>query len=117
MPEPTTTAVASIAAAISGVTMALLGVDYHSLLYGLVGSLIAIGQSEHTSRWKAVVGVVLSTITGSVLGTAAVELFNLTGKTSLLLGCIVGGAGAQALVLGLVNIASSQIERIGGKKS
>lgn len=117
MPEPTTTSVASVAAAISSVTLALLGVDYHSLLYGLVGALIAVGQSEHTVRWKAVVSVVLSTIAGSVLGTVAVEAFNLTGKTSLLLGCIVGGAGAQALVLGLVNVANSQIERIGGKKS
>ena len=116
MPEPTTTAAASVAAAASGITMALLGVDYYSLLYGLIGALIAVGQSGHTSRWKAVASVILSTITGSVLGTVAVEALGLTGKPSLLLGCIVGGAGAQALVLGLVSAANSHIERIGGKK-
>ena len=73
MPEPTTTAAASVAAAASGLTLALLGVDYHSLLYGLIGALIAVGQAQHTSRWRAVLSVVLSTVTGAVLGTVVVE--------------------------------------------
>lgn len=115
MPEPTTTAAASLAAAVGGVTMALLGVDYHSLLYGLIGALIAVSQAQHTSRMRAVASVVLSTFTGAVLGTVVVESLDLAGKASLLLGCIVGGAGAQALVLGLVRVAGSRIERMGDR--
>ena len=114
MPEPTTTAAASVAAAASGLTLALLGVDYHSLLYGLIGALIAVGQAQHTSRWRAVLSVVLSTVTGAVLGTVVVESLGVAGKASLLLGCIVGGAGAQALVLGLVRVAGARIDRMGG---
>lgn len=113
MAEPTTAA--SVAAAASGVTMALLGVDYYSVLYGLIGALIAVGQAQHTSRWRAVASVVLSTITGAVLGTVVVEALSLTGRASLLLGCIVGGAGAQALVLALVKAAGERINRIGGR--
>jgi len=115
MTEPATTA-ASVAAAASGITMALLGVDYHSLLYGLIGALIAVSQAQHTSRWRAVASVVLSTVTGAVLGTAAAEVLGLTGKAALLLGCIVGGAGAQALVLALVRAAESRVSRMGGRR-
>jgi urea transporter len=116
MAEPATTTAASVAAAVSGITMALLGVDYHAVLYGFVGALIAVSQSQHTSRWRAVVSVVLSTVTGAVLGTAVVQALGLEGRASLLLGCIVGGAGAQALVLGLVRAAGSRIERLGDKQ-
>lgn len=116
MAEPATTTAASMAAAASGVTMALLGVDYHSVLYGLIGALIAVSQSQHTSRRRAVVSVVLSTVTGAVLGTAVVQALGLEGRASLLLGCIVGGAGAQALVLGLVRAVGSRIERLGDKQ-
>lgn len=112
MPEPTATVAASMAAAASGVTLALLGVDYHSLLYGLIGALIAVGQTEHTSRWRAVVSVILSTIAGAVIGSVFVEIAGIKGKSSLLLGCIVGGAGAQALVLAMVRIASSKIGNV-----
>jgi hypothetical protein len=115
MAEPATTA-ATIAAAASGVTMAMLGVDYHSLLYGLIGALIAVSQAQHTSRWRAVVSVVLSTVTGAVLGTAAAEALGLNGKAALLLGCIVGGAGAQALVLGLVRLAETRVSNMGERR-
>jgi urea transporter len=115
MAEPATTTAASVAAAVSGITMALLGVDYHAVLYGFVGALIAVSQSQHTSRWRAVVSVVLSTVTGAVLGTAVVHALGLDGRASVLLGCIVGGAGAQALVLGLVRAAESRVSRMGDK--
>lgn len=114
MAEPATTA-ASVAAAASGITMALLGVDYHSLLYGLIGALIAVSQAKHTSRWRAVASVVLSTVAGAVLGTATAEGLGLAGKSALLLGCLVGGAGAQALVLGLVRAAEARVARAGDR--
>jgi hypothetical protein len=116
MAEPATTTAASIAAAASGITMALLGVDYHSLLYGLIGALIAVSQAKHTGRWRAVLSVVLSTVTGAVLGTATAEVLGLSGKAALLLGCIVGGAGAQALVMGLVRLAEARVSNLGERR-
>lgn len=115
MAEPTTTA-ASMAAAASGITMALLGVNHHSLLYGFVGALIAMSHTKYASRWRAIVGVVLSTVAGAALGSAAVQAFGLHGNAAVLAGCLVGGAGAQALVIGLVRLAETHVERLGERR-
>ena len=114
MADPATTA-ASVAAAASAITMALFGVDHHSILYGFIGALIAVSQSQHSSRWRAVVSVVLSTFAGAALGAGVVQALGAEGKAALLLGCLVGGAGAQVLVMALVRAAEIRIDRMGDK--
>jgi len=117
MPEPTTTAVGAYVAAASGISMALLGVDAHSLLYAMVGALVAIGQQQPSSRGRAAAAVLLSMLIGAALGNAAVGLFGVTGRPAVFAGCIVGGAGAQVLVVRLIKAAAARIDRFGGDAS
>ncbi len=116
MTEPTTSA-AALAAAASGVSLALLGVDVHSLLYAFIGALVAIGQQPSAgSKWRAVASVLLSMLVGAVLGNAAASVSGATGKASILTGCVVGGAGAQVLIVAMVRAAQARIESFGGRK-
>lgn len=113
MAEPMTPA--AFAAAASGITLAVFGVDYYSLLYGMVGAFIALGQAGQMGRSRAVVYVVLATLVGSAIGNAAVAFFGVSNRAFLILGCVVGGAGSQLLLSALVRAALARIDGIGGK--
>jgi hypothetical protein len=102
MLDPSTQTATAWAAAASGVTLALLGVDYHSLLYALLGAMMARYQGETMLWGRAVWFVVLSTLAGAVIGSAAVALAESTSKPLLFLACIVGGAGAMLIVQSLI---------------
>lgn len=117
MAEPTTTAAASLAAAMSGITIALLGVDYYSLLYGMVGAFLALGSAESMGRGRAILYVILSTLVGSAIGNASLIVFPVGSQTRavLILGCLVGGAGAQLLVAALLKAALKRIDKLGGE--
>lgn len=115
MPEPTTTSATSMAAAVSGITLALLGVDYYSLLYGMIGALLAVSHSERMARGKAIAFVGLSTVIGAVLGSAAVEMAGATSRTMLIFGCVIGGAGAQGFVAALIRLGTAKIDQWGTK--
>lgn len=109
MAEPTTAIIAAWAAILSGVTMAVFGVDYYSLLYGMVGAMLALHQAETMPRLRAVLFVLLSTLVGSALGNAALNFFGASNKGMLFVGCIVGGAGAQIFINGLLKAALARI--------
>ncbi len=113
MIEPTSSTVATWAATLSGITLALFGVDYYSLLYGLVGAMMAMHLAQAMGRARAVVYVVLSTLAGAALGHGALALFDSTSKPLLIVGCIVGGAGAHLIVLGLLKVALARIDSFG----
>ena len=107
MIEPTSQAAAAIAASISGITLALLGVDHYALVYGLVGSLFALFQAERMGRGKAVLFVLLSTLAGAAMGSSVPLVAGLlTSKplpapalhVLLLVSCIVCGFGVQAIL-------------------
>ena len=116
MAEPTsTTAVAAYAAAASGITLAVLGVDYYSLVYGMVGAFLALGSAGDMGKGRAVAYVILSTIVGAALGTAAVEFFSVTSKAALFVGCVVGGAGSQTLVGAFIKAVVKRIDNEGEK--
>lgn len=136
MAEPTSTTVAALAASLSGVTLALFGVDYYSLLYGMVGALFAVVHANtiapkpppatdsvvsHIARISAliigsgrvVIYVAFSTLAGAVIGNAAAALLGGNNRSIIILGCMVGGAGAQAMVSAVLNAALARIKRLG----
>lgn len=116
MIDPTTSTVTAWAAALSGVTLAIFGVDYYSLLYGLVGAMMAMHQAETMARTRAVLYVALSTLVGAALGNGALALFGSTSKPLLIVGCIVGGAGAHVIVAALLRLALKRIDKPEGDK-
>lgn len=114
MAEPITTTAGSVTAAISVVTLALFGVDYYSLLYGLVGALVGLSQAAAMARLAAVVHIAMSTILGAAFGNAALALFGTTSRPLLIMGCLIGGAGAQLIVAAAIKAVLSRIELFGG---
>lgn len=108
---------AAITAAISAVTLALFGVDYYSMLWGFVGSLVALTQTSPMSRARAIFFVSLSTFVGAAIGNAAIDFANSTSRPMLLLGCLVGGAGSQLLINTMISALAERIKKIGGQAS
>lgn len=117
MTEPTTAA-ASLAATLSGVTLALFGVDHYSLLYGLVGALLAMGQIDTVGRRSAVVFVVLSMLVGAAVGSAVMLALpdGWQHRPVLILGSIAGGYGANLIVAALIKALVARIDGLGGPK-
>lgn len=116
MGEPTTATAATFTAAASTVTLAVLGVDYYSLTYGLIGALFAV---SHLARmhWARVVGfVMLSTVLGAMLGSAAIEFTGTTSRTMLILACAIGGAGSHGFMAALIKLVQTKINRVGEPK-
>jgi VanZ family protein len=111
MTEPTTAA--TLAAAASGITLALLGVDYYSLLGGLLGAMLAVSQTDATTtRWKSIGSVVLTCLIGSILGSAAVALLGgHTSRAVLVAVSLVCAAGAQRLVARLLALLETKIDK------
>ncbi|HSW19541.1 MAG TPA: hypothetical protein VLJ86_20140 [Ramlibacter sp.] len=117
MAEPASATMAAGAAALSAVTLALFGVDYYSLLYALVGALMALGRAEQMGRARAIVYVLLSTLSGAVIGNVVTDYFQLRSRIVLIALCLVGGLVAQAVASvifraapGLTNTAVRALE-------
>lgn len=117
--EPTSTATASaLAASISGLTLALLGVDYYALMWALVGALVAVTQAASMGRQRAFLFVVLSTMAGAALGGGVHDLMGGSGRPVLVLASLVGGFGAQALLGRAVAAVMRRIDRdVGGSST
>lgn len=118
MTDPMTATAASLAATLSGVALALLGVDHYSLLYGMVGALLALASPQSIGRVRAIAHVVLATFVGAALGNAAIVMLpeSLQGRPILILGCLIGGYGAHVIAAALLRVIVSRIERINGKR-
>ena len=113
--EPTTTTVSVLAATASTISLALLGVDYYSLVWAMFGAMLAVYQSEKLGRVRAVAFVFLSTLIGAACGTAVLEWAASTSRPLLILASLVAGSGAQLLVKALLQASLRQIGKLGGK--
>jgi hypothetical protein len=103
--EPTSSSIAAFAATLSAMTVALLGVDSYSVMYSALGAYLAVLHSKDPSmpRLRVFITVILTTLIGAALGTAAFEVLAMKIKPVLFVSCIVGGFGAQAILAALLN--------------
>jgi uncharacterized protein YneF (UPF0154 family) len=119
VPIDSTLSFGAVAAAMSAISLALFGVDYYSLLYGLVGALLALPHVEQMGRWRAVLFVVLSTLAGAVIGNGILAYFASSNRALLIAGCLAGGIVAQALAAALLKnvprLFDAAIARMFGK--
>lgn len=114
MPEPTITAFSAVAAGASAITLALLGVDYYSLIWGLVGALLALYQAEPMGRMRSMIFISLSTLVGAACGTGATELVASASRPVLIVSSLVSGYGAQLIVTALLGAGVKRIDKLGG---
>lgn len=109
------TAVGLFVSTVSGMLLALLGVDYYSLLWAVVGSVGALLYSAPTSRSRAAFSVFISTLMGAALGTAVAE--HVGGSRSVLIVMsIVCATGPQLLINALLSRIVKTINRDGPLK-
>lgn len=117
MVEPTSTAgVNALVLAISAATMALLGVDYYSLVWGMFGAQVALFQNQATmGRVRALVYVALSTLVGAAVGTGTAAFLASKSQPLLILVSLVGGFGAQKIVTALLDAGLARVKKMGGE--
>lgn len=113
-PEPTTTK--AIVTGLSGVAMSLLGVDYYSLIWGMVGALWALFlTTERMGRIRSVIYIALSTLIGAAVGTGVVSFMSSDSRALLIVFSLVVGFGAQRIVTALLKVGVDRIEKMGGQ--
>lgn len=116
MTEPTTSTVTAIAASLSGITLALLGVEYHALLWAFVGAMLAMANSAGQTMGWAVGRVVLSTLVGAALGSGAIAALDASKPALLIVLSLLGGAGADQLVKRALDAIGKRIDGAGGSQ-
>lgn len=117
MNEPLTPIVSTLA--VSGVTLAVLGVDYFSLLGGFIGTLLAVAWATETqTRRRLALESVLSTYIGALIGTVLylvakgiVPALGLGGVALLVLASVVGALYFKRLLRGLGDRMMAEIEQ------
>lgn len=101
----TSAGLAAFVGALSAMLLALFGVDYYSLLGGLVGAMVALGGVARMSRLGSVAFVLLSTFIGAVIGSVAAGYLAQPSRVLVIMLCIAGGIVAQALASVLLSTA------------
>ena len=119
MTEPTTT-IASSVAAVSMMTTALFGFDYHSMVWGLLGALIAARQGPSSEWLRAMAAALLSMLVGAAFGEAAIAGLALifpggNVKPILFFACIIGGYGGATLVIRCLDAVFARVKVLGDK--
>jgi ABC-type amino acid transport system permease subunit len=112
MTDPAAGVVAA-AASLSAIFLALVGVDYYSLAWGLGGALVMLTWSEkRLGRTRACLTVWASTITAAAIAHLLVD--SVDGQRSMLVGvsfCV--GAGAQHILRAGIEAITERLKRWG----
>ena len=116
MHEPHTSSFAAAMAAISGYTVAALGVEWHALLWAFVGVMLANAPDASLSTVRATVYVALATLVGAAFGHGFIALLDSTKPALLILFSVIGGAGAKPLVFRAIEALGKRIDTLGGKQ-
>lgn len=111
IPE-TSLGVAAAIAAFSAALFAIFGVDYYSLLGGLVGAMLALGGSARMSRWASISFVLLAMFVGAVIGNVIATRLAQPPRVVLIALCMFGGIVAQALASAIVAAAPAAADAI-----
>lgn len=113
MTDPTPVGAVAAAAWLSAVFLAIFGVDYYALAWGLGGALVMLTWPEtQLGRMRACLTVWASTITAAALAHFLVDAVG--GGRSMLIGvafCV--GAGAQGILRAAIEAIGERIRRWG----
>lgn len=111
------TFLAKLSAALSVGTLALLGVDHYSLIWGFVGALAALYQhKDRMGAFRAITFVMLSTLSGAAMATWGISYLDTETRPVLIGLSLVAGFGAQILLTALIRNAIHRINQLGGSE-
>lgn len=103
-------AVDAFVAALNAATLALLGVNYYAVVWAFLGSLVAMTQMERKVWSRAVLYSLLSTLIGSLMGTATADFLNITNRSALAFLSILGALGWQTFLAICIKIAEGKLK-------
>ena len=116
MAEPTGSTVAVVAIWLSSAVMALLGVEYYALVWGIVGAIFTMTMSRSESRKSAVISVICSALAGAALAGFMAGTVG-GGRPALIACAFLAAAGAKVIVSAAIRAIEARITAAGGKSA
>lgn len=107
-----TSSLAVAVASVSAAVLALLGVDYYALLWGVIGAVISALWGESLGRTGAIVTVITSSFVGAGFGTAIAEQSG--SRSWLIVAALVCAAGARPIVATAVQVVVARLKKLAG---
>lgn len=117
MTDPTANAAAAYAASVSAISLAIIGVDYYAIVWGLLGALSMLALTAPVTRTRAVFTVMASTACAAAMSHFLVGLVaeDEGSRSAVIAVAFVLGAGAQPLLLEMVESIVMRIRTWGGR--
>lgn len=112
MTDPGTLSAASTAAWLSAFSLALLGVDYYSIVWGMGGALVMLAWGPSIGRWRAILTVWASTLTAAALAHVLADMAG-GDRKFLIASAFLLGIGAQPLTKAAVEAVTARMRRWG----
>lgn len=107
---------ATLAASLTGAALALFGVSYYALLWGLFGALFGLVLTQAEGRWVAISSVIISALIGAALGEFFSEIIH-GGQRGVIALSAICAAGAKPIVTTCISALQVRIEKAGGIKN
>lgn len=96
---------------VAGVVLEVLGVDVPPLVWSAVGAALMQGYSNlETTKTRAAVQVVASSLLGAIIGLTVTNLGGITYEPARFLACALGGFGAHPVLQALLKRLIEKIE-------
>lgn len=106
-----TPATGTVVGVVAGIVLEVLGVDVPPLVWSAVGAALMQGYSSfETTKCRAAIQVVASTLLGTVIGLTITDLGNISYEPAKFLACALGGFGAHPVLQALLKRLLEKIE-------
>lgn len=113
MTDPAATGAVAVGAWLSAAVLALLGVEYVALVWGIGGAVFALTLTKPESRAAAIWSVVTSALAGAALAGLLAGLAG-GGKSAVIAIAFITAAGAKPIVSRGIAAVEALFQKLGG---
>jgi hypothetical protein len=113
----TSTGAVAIAASLSAISIALIGVDYYAVVWGMLGALVRLAfDDKPTNTVKSAIAVAASTVAASATAHGLAEMASTPGsRGALVSSAFFIGFGAQLFLQSAVEAAAKRLQKFGDR--